>query len=325
MDTAPNHVDKAADPSGAGLADHAQVETVANSGCNGAQETAYELLCRNVGPSTAQLLRQHLRESSRYDEDSYVYKQGLVFAAHLRVETNASLERARCSQQIQQSLDGAVRDIQDAVQTIHSKPASTRRESAVVTAWKEMFQRGAVPPQTRTRRLLWAVATWFAHHPQSTVLLGVFVATAVFWTAIYWHERTRATRWEKQELSRLNTWQEQETAKTEELRAQNQVAAQQGITEQIEQRFKTLEPTFYLLAERLEKSARRVQLPDGRMAWEVALTKEAGFLASTPDPKNPSGNLFVYMAEEPDRWDLTKTSPASSSVELKKNDKAKHR
>ena len=320
MAVSSDYADKAAVFEGNDSVDRAQGDLSSDPGIDGTRETPYELLRRTVGTSTARLMREHLQESSHHDEDSYVYRQGLVLATHLRLETNASLERKH----LQQSLDRAVKEIKEAAQTIHSKSVSHGCGDAVATAWQAFFHRGTILPKTRVRRLVWVGGRWVGQHPLGAALIAVLFGTAVLWTGIYLHEKSRALRWEGYEIARLNTWQENEAAKTEELRAQDRAAAQREITEQVEQRFKAMEPILYRLAEQLQKTARRVQLEDGRTVWEITLTKEAGFLNARVDPKNPAGNLFMYMAEEPDRWDLTKTSPASSSVELKKNDKAKH-
>ena len=269
----------------------------------------FDVLCDLIGVDGARLLRQHLRESSRCDEESYPYQRGLATYASLLALTRSegtmhAITTILSKIQIQQA---------DALQMLALLQQS---RIAPKKGWLEISRLGSpipaskINPDSRLQRGI----IWLESLPAYRVrwmLVGVALAVLMFCMSIYVRDR----RWMDREVIRLNLWQAEKEVANENLRTEIRAELQKSFEEEINARLQALNPTTFELAQVFERHARIVTMRDGRQAWEFRITKSDGFLESSMDFSEP-GSIggIVYLKYEPDRLPLSHTAPAQSPV-----------
>ena len=287
-----------------------------------ADTSAFELLSRHMEPEELRILRRFLIEWAKGDENSYLFQHVLITIAQWRMAAAVPIETAKVFEQYKHVAQEGVRQIAQAAEAKLADFVKMRAEigeiladlKARVAQLDTVAQAAEERLGRLTRDFEAVVVTARAHMEQELAArrqwiwawaLGAgIVVAAVGWFATYQLERQAGERWKAEQTAQLAQW-----------RAQQEAQWPRWAESQAQVRLQALEPATYRLAQQIERSKRKVKLPDGEPGWEVTFFDEGGILSvdTTFDAQNIRQRFQVHLRDDPERSALSATAPAAGN------------
>lgn len=284
-----------------------------------ADTSAFELLSRHMEAEELRILRRFLIEWAKGDENSFPFQYVLITVAQWRMAAAVPVETAKVFEQYKHVAQEGVRQIAQAAEAKLADFAKARAEIGEILdelkarmAQLDTIAQGAEERLGRLTRDFEAVIVTARAHLENEMTArrqwiwawalgaGIMVA-AVGWLATYQLERQAGERWKADQTAQFAQWRAQQAAEWPRW-AENQAQA----------RLQAMEPVTYRLAQQIERSKRKVKLPDGEPGWEITLFDEGGILSvdSTFDAQNIRQRYQVHLRDDPERLALSATAPA---------------